>query len=159
MQDIILDAIDLKLIRELVKNSRAKYSDLAELVHLSDVAVRRRIDRLLNKGVIQSFTAQLDLSKMGYDKAYLLFLRTELNKLRQIESALKKNARIVKIQRVMGEYNLLLKVYLRNGESLDVFLASISKIPGLVSLRGLEILSTVKYEDTLTLLSDLPVRL
>ena len=56
------DATDMDLLKLLVEDSRRPYSEMADHVELSAPAVRDRIDRLQEAGVIRRFTADIDRS-------------------------------------------------------------------------------------------------
>jgi len=60
----IPDATDAEILRLLVEDGRRPYSDIAEHVDLSPPAVRDRIDRLREAGVIRGFTVDLDRSTL-----------------------------------------------------------------------------------------------
>lgn len=60
-----IDALDLELLDLLRKDARRTYSDMASEVGLSVAAVKRRVDRLRETGVIVGFTALVDHSKLG----------------------------------------------------------------------------------------------
>ena len=56
----LMDNLDRGIIDLLRQNSRAGYGDIGAVVGLSASAVKRRVDRLVADGVIQSFTIQVD---------------------------------------------------------------------------------------------------
>jgi DNA-binding Lrp family transcriptional regulator len=56
------DAIDMDLLQLLVEDARRPYSDMADHVDLSAPAVRDRVNRLTEAGVIRRFTADIDRS-------------------------------------------------------------------------------------------------
>jgi Lrp/AsnC family leucine-responsive transcriptional regulator len=60
-----LDGIDTKIVDLLVKDGRRTLSDIGKAVGLSAPAVKRRLDRLEEDGVILGYTALLDHSKLG----------------------------------------------------------------------------------------------
>jgi Lrp/AsnC family leucine-responsive transcriptional regulator len=62
----VLDDIDLELVRLLRANARSTLAELAGGVHLSAPAVKRRIDRLEQRGVITGYRAQVDHGKLGF---------------------------------------------------------------------------------------------
>ena len=59
-----LDETDAEILRLLVDDARRPYSDIAEAVDLSAPAVRDRIDRLREVGVIRRFTVDVDRSQL-----------------------------------------------------------------------------------------------
>jgi Lrp/AsnC family leucine-responsive transcriptional regulator len=60
-----LDDIDLELVRLLQANGRSTLGELGAGVNLSAPAVKRRIDRLEQAGVILGYTAQVNHAKLG----------------------------------------------------------------------------------------------
>jgi len=60
-----LDGIDTEIVDLLVKDGRRTLSDIGTAVGLSAPAVKRRLDRLEEDGVILGYTALLDHSKLG----------------------------------------------------------------------------------------------
>ncbi len=57
-----IDSIDEKIISILKDDSRKPYNEIAELVGLSESAVRRRVKNLIERGIIKRFTVELGLS-------------------------------------------------------------------------------------------------
>jgi Lrp/AsnC family leucine-responsive transcriptional regulator len=60
-----LDGIDRELVRLLCLNGRSTLGELGSGVNLSAPAVKRRIDRLEQDGVIVGYTAVVDHAKLG----------------------------------------------------------------------------------------------
>lgn len=65
MADDQLDPTDHEILVLLREDARRTLSDIAERVTLSTAAVKRRIDRMYNTGVITGFTVQVDYAKLG----------------------------------------------------------------------------------------------
>lgn len=61
-----VDDTDLHLLRLLREDGRRTFSEMAPEVGLSVAAVKRRIDRLRDLGVITGFTVQVDHAKLGW---------------------------------------------------------------------------------------------
>jgi DNA-binding Lrp family transcriptional regulator len=57
------DALDDKILIELKKNSRASNVEIAKAVKLTEGAVRRRIQQLIDNGTIKRFTLELSSGK------------------------------------------------------------------------------------------------
>ena len=66
MPDELLDATDHEILGLLREDARRTLSDIAGRVTLSTAAVKRRIDRLRETGVITGFTVQVDHAKLGW---------------------------------------------------------------------------------------------
>ncbi|POX40656.1 AsnC family transcriptional regulator [Streptomyces sp. Ru73] len=61
-----VDEIDHRLLRLLREDGRRTFSEMSAEVGLSVAAVKRRVDRLRDIGVITGFAAQIDQSKLGW---------------------------------------------------------------------------------------------
>jgi DNA-binding Lrp family transcriptional regulator len=61
-----MDDVDRRIIDALVRDGRAGYARIAAAVGLSAPAVKRRVDRLVDDGVIKGFTAVVDPDLMGW---------------------------------------------------------------------------------------------
>jgi Lrp/AsnC family transcriptional regulator, leucine-responsive regulatory protein len=63
--DLNLDGTDLEIVDLLVRDGRRTLADVGKVVSLSAPAVKRRMDHLVEVGVIKGFTAVVDHEKLG----------------------------------------------------------------------------------------------
>lgn len=61
-----MDAIDRRIVAALQRDGRAAYAEIGTVVGLSAPAVKRRVDRLLDDGVLLGFTASVAPEAMGW---------------------------------------------------------------------------------------------
>ncbi|MET7303995.1 Lrp/AsnC family transcriptional regulator [Embleya sp. NPDC005575] len=61
-----IDSIDHTILRMLREDGRRTFSEMAGRIGLSVAAVKRRVDRLREEGVITGFTVQIDHAKLGW---------------------------------------------------------------------------------------------
>lgn len=61
-----MDSLDQQIVARLVANARSSYADIGSVVGLSAPAVKRRVDRLLEAGVLRGFTAVVDPGALGW---------------------------------------------------------------------------------------------
>jgi DNA-binding Lrp family transcriptional regulator len=61
-----MDDIDQQVIGCLLKDGRATYAEVGEVVGLSAPAVKRRVDRLRASGAIRGFTALIEPAALGW---------------------------------------------------------------------------------------------
>ncbi|MGF2944342.1 Lrp/AsnC family transcriptional regulator, partial [Mycobacterium sp. Lab-001] len=67
-----LDETDERIVAELTDNARATFAEIGETVNLSAPAVKRRVDRMLDSGVIKGFTTVIDRNALGWNtEAYV----------------------------------------------------------------------------------------
>ena len=61
-----MDPLDERIVSQLVADARASYADIGAEVGLSAPAVKRRVDKLLESGVLRGFTAVVDPEALGW---------------------------------------------------------------------------------------------
>jgi DNA-binding Lrp family transcriptional regulator len=70
-----LKDVELRLISELMKNSRRSDRELAKVIGVSQPTVSRMIDRLEKEGVIKEYTMIPDFAKLGFEIMSIDFAR------------------------------------------------------------------------------------
>ena len=68
---VMVDSIDIQILRELQKNARLTVKELAAKVSLSTTPVFERVKRLEKEGVIRRYIAVLDSEKLN--KGFVVF--------------------------------------------------------------------------------------
>lgn len=106
-----LDQLDRAIIRELVEDARATYAEIGQRVGLSAPAVKRRVDRLQDKGAIKGFTVRVDPAVLGWTtEAYVeLFCRGKTAP-SDIAGAVARNPEVVSACTITGEADALLHI-------------------------------------------------
>ena len=61
-----LDETDERILAELADHARATFAEIGQRVNLSAPAVKRRVDRMLDNGVIRGFTTVVDRNALGW---------------------------------------------------------------------------------------------
>jgi len=115
----MIDEKDKKIIEELVKNSRNSTKNIANNIKIPRVTVHDRIQKMKEKGIIKSFTANIDYKKMGLPTEVFIFVSFQSGldiSQRELAKRISKINGIFEVHIISGEYDLLLKV---RGESLE----------------------------------------
>jgi len=116
--------IELRLISELIKNSRRSDRELAKAVGTSQPTVTRIRTKLEEKGYIKEYTAIPDFKKLGYEILALHFVQLKKGLSEEEVEEARKTARenldkvplgIIMIERGIGlDYNGVLVSYHKN---------------------------------------------
>jgi len=56
-----------ELVKLLMENSRRSYVELARLLGVTEAAIRKRVRRLEEEGVIRGYTIDVDPKRLGYE--------------------------------------------------------------------------------------------
>ncbi|MFD2693241.1 Lrp/AsnC family transcriptional regulator [Sporolactobacillus shoreicorticis] len=140
-----MDKLDLKILRILMTQGRATWSDLAGEVDLSSPAVAERVRRLEERGVIKAYEAMIDPELVG--NTCTAFVAVTLEKTEQRAAFLELIHELVEVQEchhIAGDYDYLLKVRARDTKDLDRVISSeLKKLPG-VKTRTTIVMNSLK---------------
>lgn len=138
-----LDAVDKAIIRELQQDGRTPYSRLGPAVGLSQAAVRQRVQRLVESGVMQ-VVAVTDPQVLGLG----LQAMVGLNATGDLQTVADKIAARDDCDYVVvtaGRYDLLVEVVAADTEALLALVNDgLRSIPGVTSAEVLTYLRLVK---------------
>ena len=73
-----LDSIDRKILRELQKEGRITYAELARRVGLSTSPCLERVKRMEREGVIRGYTTLLNPARLGANLVVFVQIRLQL---------------------------------------------------------------------------------
>ncbi|RLG71238.1 MAG: hypothetical protein DRO04_00185 [Candidatus Iainarchaeum archaeon] len=146
---VALDKIDRKILEFLIEDGRASFSKIAKETKLTDVAIKKRVERLKMRGVLQGISAKLNLKSLGYENPIFVLLRTELSKNKDVIKKLQANEYVIELYQVLGEYNLLAKVVLPSLDQAEKFIEKIGLIDGVIDAKTQVILSELKNKVSL----------
>lgn len=130
-----LDTIDLKILRTLLMDGRASYAQIAKETKLSDVAVKKRIEKLQQRGIIKKISAIVDREKLGLKYTFFVELRVDPSEIYMVYKRLSSFPNIIEVHIVAGEYPLLVKGVGENLNELKHLIDEIGKIDGVVDLK------------------------
>jgi len=115
-----MDAVDRHILALLVEDGRRTYDDIGRHVALSAPAVKRRVDRLRERGSLQGFTALVDHAAFG-DRTEalveLFFLPGTL--LGEVARTLKHHPEVVEAWSVTGEADAIARVMTEDNAGLE----------------------------------------
>ncbi|MBO2535648.1 Lrp/AsnC family transcriptional regulator [Rummeliibacillus suwonensis] len=112
-----LDETDMKILNILRENSRTAISKIAEVIHMSQPAVKERMIKMKESNLIDKYTITLGEPVQGM--VTFILLNTILCK--DFEEFCKENNHVVDLHRVSGDYNYLVKVRTNSIEELACF--------------------------------------
>lgn len=110
----MVDAVDKRLLDLLKDNSRLSFADLGRKINLSPSAVRERVQRLEDSGIIKKYNVQIDYKKFGYDLEAFILLKVFQGQLKHVIKKITDFPEIQEAHRITGNQNLHLKVVVKN---------------------------------------------
>ncbi len=128
MSEIVLDNIDLQILRALQENARLTTKELAAQVHLSTTPVFERMKRLEREGFILKYAAVLDAGKLG--RGFTVFCSVKLKQMtrsvaRNFISVIKDIPQVIECYNISGEYDYLLKIQASDMKYYNEFIINV----------------------------------
>jgi Lrp/AsnC family leucine-responsive transcriptional regulator len=141
----MLDDLDIKILRALQKNGRTKRNELAEQVGLSVPSVSERLKKLEDNKIVEGYYTKINRQAFGYDILAFIFIVMDSSRhYKDLIKHVEKHPHILECYSVLGEGSHLLKVAVRNTESLEKLLSEIQTWLGVTSTKTTYVLSTIK---------------
>jgi DNA-binding Lrp family transcriptional regulator len=114
-----IDEIDVKILRELIKDARKKLKDIANEIGFSTVATFKRINRLKAKGVITETTIVKDVNLLGHPYPALIGVNLEGNPETIAEELTSEQYNLAGISPSVGKYDLCVFVVATSIQELN----------------------------------------
>jgi Lrp/AsnC family transcriptional regulator, regulator for asnA, asnC and gidA len=128
---IVLDDVAKAIIEQLQQDGRRPYAAIGKAVGLSEAAVRQRVQRLVDSGVIQ-IVAVTDPLTVGFPRAAMIGIRCE-GDMSMVADRLESLTEVSYLVITAGQYDLLVEVVCENDDHLlELISKRIRAIPGVV---------------------------
>jgi len=137
-----LDPTDQAIVEHLQRDGRMPYTRLGTAVGLSEAAVRQRVQRLIDSGVMQVVAVTNPLS-IGYRRMAMIGVRTE-GPSDTVATALQAMPDIDYLVVTAGSVDLLCEVVVSDDHDLLELTNRIRRVPGVVSTETFIYLDLVK---------------
>jgi len=125
-----LDDLDYQIIQELHSNARISASLISRKTSSNERTIRKRIDRLINHGIIR-LTAIINPESFGYQTAADIFLEADPISEAQILDELTQMPEITYIAFGQGTTEISVEARFKNNDELREFLRhTLPGIPG-----------------------------
>jgi len=113
-----LDETDRKIISQLQLNGRTSLKKLAEITGLSSTGVKKRLNRLIQKGVIQ-VSALVNVKDLHLQAALVLIEVESSEALNKLINRFKNCPRVVNMFTTLGGYNLAALIVAEDRDTLE----------------------------------------
>lgn len=138
-----LDEVDKAIITHLQVDGRMPYSRLAPAVGLSQAAVRQRVQRLMDRGVMQ-VVAVTDPAMLGFHVQAMIGI-TVTGDLKAVAAALAELDDIDYVVVTAGRYDLMCEVVCTDvSDLLDIVNDRVRTVPGVSATEVLTYMRLVK---------------
>jgi DNA-binding Lrp family transcriptional regulator len=139
-----MDRIDHQIVALLRDDARRSFNDIGKHVSLSAPAVKRRVDRLQEQGVIRGYSATLDAEAFGWhsDAFVALYCEGRMSAA-EVGQAVAGLPEVAAAYTVAGEASAILHVRATDSKHLEETLERIRDAPGVIRTQTQVVLSTL----------------
>ncbi len=128
---VVLDDVSRSIIEQLQEDGRRSYARIAAAVGLSEAAVRQRVQRLLDAGVMQ-IVAVTDPMQVGFPRQAMVGVRAE-GDARSTADMLAGFPEVDYVVVTAGSFDVILEIVCEDDEHLLDTVARIRSVEGVVS--------------------------
>lgn len=126
---VVLDATSKAIIEQLQEDGRRPYATIGRAVGLSEAAVRQRVQRLVDSGVVQ-IVAVTDPIQVGFTRQAMIGIKAE-GDLEQLADALAAMPEVDYVVITAGAFDVLVEVVCEDDERLlEVLNRQVRTLPG-----------------------------
>lgn len=131
-KQISLDKLDWKILELLQSNARISNTKIGEAIGLSQPAVTSRIQQLEANGVIEGYSARINLSLTGLHTSAWIRLRTTHDQIKHCLQAFTEMPEVVEAYRITGDDCFAVRVVVTLMPQLEEAINTLAKL-GVVS--------------------------
>ncbi|MCL7749360.1 Lrp/AsnC family transcriptional regulator [Halalkalibacter alkaliphilus] len=146
-----LDTTDKRILELLTVNGRMSYVDIAKELGLSRVAIRERINQLMEEEVIEKFSVVINSDKVGKKVSAFFEVDCEPTSLVSVAETLAENPKVASCYQMTGPSTLHMHVLVEDFDQLEHFineelyaLKGISRVESHILLRRFKSRSGMK---------------
>jgi len=140
-----LDSVSRAIVEQLQIDGRKSYSDIGRAVDLSEAAVRQRVQKLIESGVMQ-IVAITDPLQMGFNRQAMIGIRTT-GDARAVADELATIGAVEYVVLTAGSFDIMAEVVCNDdGDLLELLNGTIRTIPGVVDTEVFTYLQLKKQQ-------------
>ncbi|OYT31454.1 MAG: transcriptional regulator [Thermofilum sp. ex4484_79] len=124
-----MDSKDIRILEMLEKDARISRTKIAEALGITETAVRKRIKKLEESGVILGYYTLINYKKIGMVLSYT-GIDVEPEKLLEIIRRLKKIKQIVSLFITSGDHDIIAEIVCKDITEIEEIHRKISSMEG-----------------------------
>ena len=122
----------MKIIKALENDARKPVVRIAKEIGANEATVRRRLQKLVESGIVRCFCVALDYRKLGRAIKAFIGLRVQPAKLKEIVDHLSQHPEIQVLYRTSGDMDIITEVIFAEMEELNDFLEKELTLDGIL---------------------------
>lgn len=141
---IKLDETDEKLIKVLSEDSRKAFNEIADELGLSIITVRKRIQKLIDEGIIKKFTILLNPELYANKITSMVTIHPAAHRQNEIINKITEMKEVEEAYLMTGGCGLSMKVHVNNLLELNELIEKLRATQGVISIENCIVLRKIK---------------
>ena len=142
----MIDELERKIIREMNRNARLSFREIAKELGTSATAVVNKVKKLEASGVIRGYIPLVRPEYFGFELAAIIALRIMKGKLLETQQRISEDRRVTAVFDVTGEWDSFVIGRFKGRDDLNDFLKGILSLPNVDRTVTHLVLNVVKDE-------------
>ncbi len=143
----MIDSRDLRILIELAKDARTPLTHIARILNISDVAVKKRLERLEREGVIKGYVINVNPRLLGFTRIALIGVNVEPGKILDVARKIADMKESVFVALTSGDHDVMVEVWCKDSEELANIIDRIRRLPGVKDIFPAIILELIKERE------------
>ncbi|MHA1995910.1 MAG: Lrp/AsnC family transcriptional regulator [Candidatus Hodarchaeales archaeon] len=132
------------LLNYLLQDSSKNWKELANLLNVSDTAVRKRVNNLKKEGIIKRFTIEIDPRKLGYELSSFIGFDVDAESYIQTIEEVKEWPEVKSIFQTSLDHDFLMECWFKDNDHLTVFLRNLEQLSGITKVCPATVIQRLK---------------
>ncbi len=140
----MLDEKDMRILEFLMEDGKISYSEIARRMNLTEAAIRKRIKKLEEQGVIRGYCVKVNTKYLGYDAVSIVGINTEPEDMLKVAKALSEKPWTKSVMLATGDHMILTEIWAKDNEELRRYTNEIYEMGKVKNVRPAIILEYIK---------------
>ena len=133
-----------QLLDKLAEDSSRKWTELAQELNISDTAIRKRVKKLQEDGVIKRFTIEIDQRKLGFELTSFIGFDAQAESYLEILDEIKNWKEVRSIFQTSLDHDFLMECWFKNNDDLTAFIGRLEKLKGVTMVCPATVIQRLK---------------
>jgi len=143
----MVDDIDRQVVNALLDDGRASARDVAAETGVAATTVSRRMDQLVETGVIEEYTARVDYAELGYAVTAIFQLSVDGSGLAEVTERLRDQPNMIAVYEVTGSHDIVAVGKFRDTDDMNAHIKELLTDPDVRTASTAVVLNTVREHE------------
>ena len=145
-----MDNYDARILSELQRDGRISWSKLADKISLSPSACQRRVEALIDRGIIENFTVNLNEDALGHHVKAFIAVNVDRQNAEDFRRKVKEHPQVQTCHMISGTIDFMLEVVADDLDAFGNFIdGELLSMPAVKDASSSIVLKVVKPKETM----------